>query len=57
MKKRMTAEEYYHKREEIKRNYKLRLIKTGQEVKKMLNALDEEFRKKHEHHENFERGK
>ena len=49
MKKRMTAEEYYHKREEIKRNYKLRLIKTGktgQEVKKMLNALDEEFRKK-----------
>lgn len=57
MKKKMTAEEYYHKREEIKRNYKLRLIKTGQEVKKMLNALDEEFRKKHEHHENFERGK
>lgn len=46
MKKKMTAEEYYYKREEIKRNYKLRLIKTGQEVKKMLNALDEEFRKK-----------
>lgn len=46
MKKKMTAEEYYHKREEIKRNYKLRLIKTGQEVKKMLNALDEEFRKR-----------
>ena len=55
MKKKMTAEEYYHKREEIKRNYKLRLIKTGQEVKKMLNALDEEFRKKCKHHENFER--
>lgn len=45
-KKRMTAEEYYHKREEILQSYKLRQIKTGQEAQKMLNALDEEFRKK-----------
>ena len=46
MKKRMTAEEYYHKREEILQSYKLRQIKTGQEAQKMLNQLDEEFRKK-----------
>jgi hypothetical protein len=45
-KKRMTAEEYYHKREEILQSYKLRQIKTGQEAQKMLNQLDEEFRKK-----------
>ena len=43
MKKKMTVEEYYHKREEIKRNYKLRLIKTGQEAKKLLNELEPEF--------------
>lgn len=42
----MTAEEYYHKREEILQSYKLRQIKTGQEAQKMLNQLDEEFRKK-----------
>ena len=45
-KKRMTADEYYHKREEILQSYKLRQIKTGQEAQKMLNQLDEEFRKK-----------
>lgn len=45
-KKRMTTEEYYHKREEILQSYKLRQIKTGQEAQKMLNQLDEEFRKK-----------
>ena len=45
-KKRMTAEEYYHKREEILQSYKLRQIKTGQEAQKMLNQLDDEFRKK-----------
>lgn len=42
-KKRMTAEEYYHKREEILQSYKLRQIKTGQEAQKMLNELEAEF--------------
>lgn len=45
-KKRMSVEEYYHKREEILKNYKLRLIKTGQEAQKLLNELETEFTKK-----------
>ena len=43
MKKKMTVEEYYHKREKIRQNYKLRQIKTGQEAQKLLNELETEF--------------
>lgn len=42
-KKKMTAEEYSNKRSEILRKYRLKLIKTGQEAKKLLNELEAEF--------------
>lgn len=45
-KKKMTFQEYVEKRSDVIRKYRLKLIKTGQEAQKMLNALDEEFRKK-----------
>lgn len=45
-KKKMTFQEYVEKRSDVIRKYRLKLIKTGQEAQKMLNQLDDEFRKK-----------
>ena len=42
-KKKMTFQEYVEKRSDVIRKYRLKLIKTGQEAKAMLNELEAEF--------------
>ena len=45
-KKKMTFQEYVEKRSDVIRKYRLKLIKTGQEAKALLNELETEFTKR-----------
>ena len=42
-KKKMTFQEYVEKWSDVIRKYRLKLIKTGQEAKALLNELETEF--------------